>query len=199
MIRSETFLKCLAKGLTAGRKYTKSIWAATLSTADFLLRNLGLYVKDLSRIKEAKIEEIEAEADKTILEAAEIANKISLSKRNQAIKEIEQLANAQKIIAEAKKTLAETKAIGAKSEILEQVSEAKSVVDQAINRIKKTSDRLLNAFRRLQEEGGEFYIDRKQLERMIRKGLPEELDEEDIKEGEENKSKLKAKKPRKKK
>jgi hypothetical protein len=199
MIPSETFLKWLAKAITAGRKYTKSIWAATLSTADFLLRNLGLYVKDLSRIKEANIKEIEAGADKKILEAAEIANKISLSQRNQAIKEIEQLANAQKIIAEAKKTVAETKAIGAKTEILKQVLEAKAVVNQTENRIKKTSDRLLNALIRLQEEGGEFYIDRKQLEGMIQKGLPEELDEEDIKEEEQNKSKFKVKKPRKKK
>ncbi len=201
MIPSEIFLKWLAKPLVVLQAHAKLILAATLSTADFLLRNLGFYVIDLNRIKEAKIEEIEAEVDKKVLEAVDIANRITLSKRNQAIEEIERLANAQKTIAEAKKIMAETKTIETKTEILKQVSEAKEVVNRAEDRLKKAPDRLLNALRRLQKEGGEFYVDSKQLKGIIQRGLPAGLDQDEAENDKEKqtKKKPKSKKPKKKK
>ncbi len=197
MIPSETFLKWLAKPLIALRSHAKLIWAATLSTADFLLGNLGLYVKDLNRIKEAKIEEIEAETDKRVLEAAEIANRITLSKRNQAIEEVEQLANAQKTIAEAKKIEAETRTLETKTKIIEQVSQARVVVKRAENRIKMADDRLHSALKQLQEEGGEFYVDSEQLNGIIQRGLPGGLNQDEADKEKQIKKKPKGKKPKK--
>jgi len=197
MIPSETFLKWLAKPLVVLRSHAKLIWAATLSTADFLLGNLGLYVKDLNRIKEAKIEEIEAETDNRVLEAAEKANRINLSKRNQSIEEIERLANAQKTIAEAKKIVAETKVIETKTEILKPVSQARVVVKRAEIRIKIADDRLHSAFEQLREEGGEFYVDRKQLRGIIQRGLPDRLEQDEADKEKQTKKKPKGKKPKK--
>lgn len=179
MMPSEVFMKWTAKALTAAKKHTASIWAATYSTADFLFENMGFYVHDLKRIKEAKLKEIEAETDKKVNEAAEIANRINLSQRNQAIVEIEGTANARKTIDEAQKIVAETETIEVKNEIMKQMLVAKTVVNQAEGRREVSRKHLVNALEQLQEEGGKFYADSKHLSEIIQKGFPTGLDQEE--------------------
>lgn len=176
---SEVFTKWMVKALTGAQKHSASIWAATLSTVDFMLRNMGCYVHDISRIKEATIKGIEAETDKKVLEAAEKANKITLSQRNQEIEKIERLAEAQKTIAKAKKIGAETETIEVKNEILKQVSQATTVVDQARDKCEKSTARLSDALKQLEKEGGAIYGDSELFNEIIRSGLPAGLDHEE--------------------
>ncbi len=161
----ETVLKYIAYPFTAGKKTAKYIFAAMLSTINFFLNNLGFYVHDLDRIKEALIKGIEVETDVKVINAIKEANKISLAKRNQAIIEIEKIANAEK-------TLAETEKI--KSQI--NLTDAQLLLKKKEKGKMESYERFANALQNLHEKGGAFYVSKNQLEAMLKRRIPPTTD-----------------------
>jgi len=156
----------IAKSIETPSQYTRSVWAATLTVAETLLELVqsGM-VPDLARIKEANIRAIEAQTEKreaetqvkkaeaqlALTEAVDAANRAALHKRHDAIARAEKA----RLAAEAAKTQAEADAIrmDAETRRLQAVAEART--------------NLLNALAQLRSEGGELFVNRKNLEELL--------------------------------
>ena len=164
-------VRYIGKALDGPKHLTRYIAISALSVAD-TLNNLmtGHIVTDFTRIKEALIRKIEAEADekraeadRKIAEAVEAANRASLHKRDDAIAKAEQELKC----AEAAKSAAEAEAIrmDADTRRLEAIANAHA--------------RLLEAIAKLRAEGGDVFFDKENLNQILRSALKPHEDEED--------------------
>ncbi len=112
----------------------------------------GYTAEDINRLKEAGVSRVEAETD---AKAAEAALKISEAHKNFAEKE--KIAQEALLIkAQAARTIAEADKIKAEAEKLR--------VDTVVDAI----DRLSTAASRIRQSGGEIFLDKEQLEKLIR-------------------------------
>jgi len=168
----EIIRKWFARSIESPSQYARSSWAATLSLAGVLLELVdSRFLPDIERIKEANLQAIEAhtrkknaeaekeeaEAKLKLSEAVDAANQASLYKRHDAIARAEKDQKA----AEAAKTQAEADAVRMDAET------------RRITAIAEAQANLLSAISQLRQEGGEFIVDKKNLEQILNLGLPE--------------------------
>lgn len=152
--------KWLGKAIGGPISVSKSIKVATYSVAEFLLWTVGAsLVFDIRRIKEAKIREIEAEADCKKAEAQireaegiEAANRANFPKRRDKLAEIERERRA----LENAKTEAEIEMLQAKTEAIR--IETKS----------KAKSRFIEAISKLKQDGGALFVDEQNLRRLTK-------------------------------
>ena len=172
--------KWLAEALGGPKRLARPIAFATLTIAETLLGLVGVGpISDIRRLKEAFIAQREAEADanraeaqQKMAEATDAANRVSFQKRSKAIKAAEErLAQA-----EAAKAEAEAEAIRSKAET------------ERIRAVAHAKAELLTAISKLNQEGGQLFVDPDNLSAIIRGGLPaahpREQEEEQKKERE---------------
>tara|TARA_R110002049_G_scaffold290065_4_gene473316 strand:+ start:4372 stop:4929 length:558 start_codon:yes stop_codon:yes gene_type:complete len=168
----EIIRKWLARSIETPSQYALSTWSATLSFAQVLLELVdSRFLPDIERIKEANLQAIEAhtrkknaeadkeeaEAKRKLSEAVDAANQAALHKRHDAIARAEK----DQKIAEAAKTQAEADAVRMDAET------------RRITAIAEAQANLLSAISQLRQEGGEFFVDKKNLEQILNLGLPE--------------------------
>lgn len=168
----EIIQKWIARAIETPSRYARSKWAATLSVADVLLDLFNSkLVPDIERIKEANIQSIEAgarkknaeadlaeaEAKLKLTEAVDAANQAAMHKRKDALARAEKDQKA----AEAVKTKAEADAVrmDAETHRMAAVIEAKA--------------NLISAISQLRQEGGELFVDQKNLEQLLNLELRE--------------------------
>lgn len=168
----EIIQKWVARAIETPSRYARSKWTATLSVAEVLLSFVNSkFVPDIERIKEANIQSIEAgarkknaeadlaeaEAKLKMTEAVDAANQAAMHKRKDAIARAEK----NQLAAEAAKTQAEADAVrmDAETRRMTAVAEAKA--------------NLMTAISQLRQEGGEFFVDRKNLEQLLNLELRE--------------------------
>lgn len=168
----EVIQKWIARAIETPSRFARSKWAATLSLAEVLLELMNSkLVPDIQRIKEANIQSIEAgarkknaEADtaeaqaklKTV-EAVDAANQAAIYKRKDAIARAEKNQKA----AEAAKTQEEADAV------------RMDAVTRRITAVAEAKAKLIIAISQLQQEGGGFFADQKNLEQLLNLELQE--------------------------
>lgn len=147
--------KWIAKTLGGPKTLVNNITAATLSLIQYCAKlfQMGV-VKDIHRIKESMIERSEAETEivkakaaKDMADAAEAANHLNLSKRNDIIAKYEK----ERLQLENAKTRAEIKAIETRAE----TDREKAMVE--------AKARFIEAINSLQREGGNIYFRKENL------------------------------------
>ncbi|MFA5239507.1 MAG: hypothetical protein WC476_07355 [Phycisphaerae bacterium] len=162
----EMLAKFIAKVLGGPKAVFRCIAIASFSLAECLLGliNQGI-INDIKRVKESLIHKMEADVDfavakarKKLAEAAEAANRANLHKRVDAIAQAEE----ELIRTRAAKTQAEADAIrkDAETRRLKTVADAKTG--------------FLRAVKKLQQEGGNIFLDRDNLRKILEVGLPPE-------------------------
>jgi t-SNARE complex subunit (syntaxin) len=164
----ELLTRLLGKAVGGPVDLVRAIAVATLSVAETLTTLLTMGVaEDIHRVKKATIKKLEAEGDKAaaeakkmLAEATEAANRATLHKRNGVIAQIEE----RQLKANAAKTEAEAEAIRMDAETRRQqaITEAQAKLTETISK--------------LQQEGGQIYFDKKNLQKIIKMGLPPELE-----------------------
>jgi len=187
---SSKLIKWIANALSGPKHLTQSITAATFATAEFMLSLVGVYVQDISRIKETIVRKLEAETSKAMSEAIEASNKATRSKRSAAITKAEVLAEIEHKKAQTEKLLAEADSARedstakiikahAEADALQQDAETRrflvmsgSFLKENESKKETTRNALLQAMKQFTSEGGNIYVDKEHFEEMLKSGLP---------------------------
>ena len=171
---TDTLLRYLGKALTGPRRLARATAAATLSVAQSLLYNRPQLVKDIRRIKKSLIKGLEADTDKKLAEATEAANRAARSKRSKAIIEAEARAELDKTRAQARKAIEDAKAVKSDAKVRRKLADAQARLKEAqakdreaAARLRDAQARFVDALQQLRSEGAQFYIDKKELKKLL--------------------------------
>jgi hypothetical protein len=151
-----------AKALGGTKPLGRMVLTATLSLADTLLTACrDGSISDVRRVKETLIRRTEAEtttkeadAQKRMAEAVEAANRASLHKRNDAL-------------AKAEKSLKQAKADKVRADAAKTEAEAKAILAEAATKRIAAMATFLDAVSKLRQAGGDLFVDRDELKRLL--------------------------------
>ena len=144
--------------LTVAETSLKAIKKEDGGLADGLIRDIRHFKDDLYKKNRLDDKVYEAQAHKTVAEAAKASNRNSFQKRTKVIaareRELEAQANLTQAKADATRTNAQTKRIAA---------------------IARAKAELIEALSKLKQEGGQVYMDPENLKEILRLGESQQL------------------------